>query len=206
LSELLHNRNRPNKPDNRRDMILPLNIFGDDILRKKARPLQGIDTGIEKLVSSMFETLYHTSGIGLAAPQVGHSIQLVVADISRSRRGDYACEKPIVAINPHILSANGDDVTEENCLSIPGIRKNIVRPAAITLQYRNEHFEEKTSEFSGLLARVLQHEIDHLHGTLFIDRLTPLDREMIQSELDTIAAGIVPAEIAHLFRNSSSEP
>ena len=148
----------------------------------------------------MFEALYYPSGIALAAPQIGHSIQLVVVDISRSKRGIYSQEKPLVVINPQILSVIGDDVMEEGCLSIPGIRKNITRPAVITLQYRDEHFEVKTREFSGLIARVLQHEIDHLQGKLFIDRLEANERKMVQSELNAIASGVVPEEFAHFFR------
>lgn len=89
---------------------------------------------------------------------------------------------------------------EEGCLSIPGIRKNITRAATITLQYRDEHFEEQTIEFSGLFARVLQHEIDHLQGRLFIERLEANERRMLQTELNAIASGVVPEKIAHFFR------
>ena len=140
----------------------------------------------------MFEALYYPSGIALAAPQIGHSIQLVVVDISRSKRGIYSQEKPLVVINPQILSVIGDDVMEEGCLSIPGIRKNITRPAEITLQYHDVHLEEQTSEFSGLFSRVLQHEIDHLQGILYIDRLEANERRMIQTELNAIASGVLP--------------
>ena len=128
---------------NHTGMILPLNIYGDDFLFQQSVPMEDIDAGIDELVGSMFETLYKTSGLGLAAPQIGHSIQLFVVDISRSKRGNYANEKPLVVINPNIISVSGEDVIEETCLSIPGIRKNITRPAAITLQYHDVHFEER---------------------------------------------------------------
>ncbi|MEI6847478.1 MAG: peptide deformylase [Chlorobiaceae bacterium] len=173
-------------------MILPINIYSDDILRQKAKPLKGIDTGIEELVRFMFESMRNAPGVGLAAPQVGHSIRLLVLDVSCLK--NYENEKPMVVINPHILSVKGGNVMEEGCLSIPGVNGDVARPAVITMKYRDEYFEEQTGEFSGMVARVLQHEIDHLDGTLFVDRMEKRDRKKIQKRLSALASGIVPAE------------
>jgi len=168
-------------------MILPINIYSDDILRQKAKPLKGVDSGIEELVASMFESMRNASGIGLAAPQVGHSIRLLVLDLSCI--GEYEHEKPMVVINPYILSVKGYCDMEEGCLSVPGVQGDVERPSVITLKYRDEHFGERTGEFSGMLARALQHEIDHLDGTLFVDRMEKRDRKKIQKELEAIASG-----------------
>jgi peptide deformylase len=173
-------------------MILPINIYSDDILRKKAKPLKSIDSGVEELIGFMFESMRNASGIGLAAPQVGHSVRLVVLDISSLTH--YPDEKPMVVINPHILAVRGYNDMEEGCLSLPGIHGDVERPAALTLKYRNENFEEMTGDFSGMLARVLQHEIDHLNGTLFVDRMEKRDRRKIQKELDALVSGTVQTQ------------
>jgi peptide deformylase len=173
-------------------MILPINIYSDDILRLKAKPLKGVDKGIEELVASMFESMRNASGIGLAAPQIGRSIRLLVLDVSGVN--NYEDEKPMVVINPHILSVRGYNDMEEGCLSVPGVQGYVVRPAVITLKYRDEHFEERTGEFSGMIARALQHEIDHLDGTLFVDRMEKRDRKKIQKELEALASGVVNTE------------
>jgi peptide deformylase len=168
-------------------MIVPITIYSDDILRQKAVPLEGIDSGIRELIGNMFETMYKAPGIGLAAPQAGSSLRLLVLDISCMK--EYAHVKPMVVINPVILSSRGYLAMEEGCLSIPGVQGDVVRPAVINLRYRDEEFAERTVEFSGMLARVLQHEIDHLDGRLFVDRLQKRDRRKVQKELDAISSG-----------------
>ncbi len=170
-------------------MIVPINIYSDDILRKKAKPLKGVDSTITELIASMFETMRNASGIGLAAPQIGHSIRLIVLDLSCLE--SHADEKPMVIINPHILAVRGLNEMEEGCLSVPGVQGDVERPAAITLKYRDEHFTEQSDKFSGMFARAIQHEIDHLDGTLFVDRMEKRDRKKIQQELDALTAGIV---------------
>ena len=102
--------------------------------------------------------------------------------------------KPMVVINPHVVAVQGFNSMEEGCLSIPGVQGDVERPAAISLKYRDEHFAERSGEFSGMLARVLQHEIDHLDGKLFVDRMERRDRRKIQKELDLLSAGIVTAK------------
>ncbi len=172
-------------------MILPINIYSDDVLRRKARPLKGVDGAIVELVESMFESMRNAAGIGLAAPQVGHSLRLLVLDVSCV--SNYEDEKPMVVINPHILAVRGSNEMEEGCLSVPGVQGDVVRPASLTLKYRDEHFEERIGDFSGMVARVLQHEIDHLNGTLFVDRLEKRDRRKIQKELEALSSGVVNA-------------
>ncbi|MCF8382686.1 MAG: peptide deformylase [Chlorobium sp.] len=168
-------------------MIVPINIYSDEVLRRQAVSLEGVDADIEELLGNMFETMYNAPGIGLAAPQVGRSLRLLIVDISCIR--EYENVKPMVVINPGILDSRGYRAMEEGCLSLPGVQGDVVRPAAINLSWRDEHFEERTGEFSGMLARVLQHEIDHLDGRLFVDRLQRRDRRKVQKELDALAEG-----------------
>jgi peptide deformylase len=183
-------------------MILPINIYSDEVLKKKARPMKGVDSSTQELVAAMFESMRNAAGIGLAAPQVGHSVRLIVVDISCMK--EYPDEKPMVVINPHLLSVKGTNIMEEGCLSIPGVQGDVLRPASITLKYRDEYFREQTGEFSGMLARVLQHEIDHLDGMLFVDRLGKRDRRKVQGMLNDLASGIVDAPYPH-SREISSE-
>ena len=173
-------------------MILPINTYSDPVLGLKAKPLRGVDAEIEALIAEMFDTMYKAPGIGLAAPQVGHSIRLVVVDISSIEK--YADFKPMVVINPRIVAVRGRNSMEEGCLSVPGVAGDVVRPSAITLHYRDEKFEEHTVDFDAMMARVLQHEIDHLDGKLFVDRMEKRDRRKIQKELDAIAEGRVKAD------------
>jgi peptide deformylase len=168
-------------------MILPINTYSDAVLVQKAKPLKGVSPAIDELVGNMFESMRNASGIGLAAPQVGHSVRLLVVDISCME--EYSGSAPLVVINPRILAVRGSAAMEEGCLSIPGVQGEVVRPSKIMLKYRDEHFEEQTVEFSGMMARVLQHEIDHLDGTLFVDRMEKRERRKIQKELDAITEG-----------------
>ncbi len=170
-------------------MILPINTYSDDVLRRKAQSLKGVDNQLEELIGNMFESMRNAEGIGLAAPQVGVSLRLLVVDISLAEGHEGA--SPLVVINPHILAVKGFNSMEEGCLSIPDVRGDVVRPSAIQLKYRDEYFEERTGEFDNLTARVLQHEIDHLDGTLFVDRMQRRNRRKIQKELDAITRGEV---------------
>ena len=168
-------------------MILPINTYSDEVLRRKAKPLKETGTEEEELVGNMFESMRNADGIGLAAPQVGVSRRLLVIDLTPVN--GYENVPSMVVINPHLLDVRGYATMEEGCLSIPDVRGDVVRPSAIRLKYRDEHFEERIGEFSGFLARVLQHEIDHLDGTLFVDRMTRRNRRKIQKELEAISSG-----------------
>lgn len=173
-------------------MIVPITIYGDEVLRRKALPLEGVDASTEELIGNMFETMYNAPGIGLAAPQVGRSVQLLVLDISCMK--EYVDVGPMVVINPGVLGSRGYRSMEEGCLSLPGLQGEVVRPAEITLRYRDERFRERTAEFSGMLARVLLHEMDHLEGRLFVDRLPKKEKRKVQRELDALVRGEFEAE------------
>lgn len=172
--------------------ILPIYTYGHEVLGKVAKPLKGLDSELKMLINNMFDTMYQADGIGLAAPQVGKSVRLLVVDISVME--EYADEKPMVVINPQILETGGMISMEEGCLSVPGVREVVKRPEAIKLKYRDENFVEHTANYEGLLARVLQHEIEHLNGQLFIDNLDTKVRREIRDDLQAIKNGEIDAE------------
>ncbi len=157
--------------------VLPLRIIGDDILRKKARPVTDVKGEHIQLAQDMVETMFHQNGIGLAAPQVGQSIRLIVVDLEYLQKG----ERPLILFNPEILFVEGSEVMEEGCLSIPGLFANVERPRKVGVKglslVDDRKLEEVEIETDGLYGRVLLHEIDHLDGILFIDRL-PLEERI----------------------------
>ena len=159
--------------------MLRIRIIGDNILREKAEEVTDFDDQLKSLIDEMIETMHESDGIGLAAPQVGISKRFLVADISPVESG----HDPMAFINPVILEANGEIELEEGCLSIPGVRENVNRPEEILLKYQSVTGEEKTEKFTGWMSRVLQHEIDHLDGILFIDHLGTVKRKLILSNL-----------------------
>ena len=163
---------------------LQLRYYGDPVLRKRAEPIQEITEAEIKLADDMLMTLYATgNGIGLAATQVGVLKRFLIVDI-----GDTDEEKfePLLLFNPEILSYEGESVAEEGCLSIPDVRADVKRPEKIIVKAMNLKGEEIGIETDGLIARVLQHEIDHLNGTLFIDRISGLKRQLLRGELKKI--------------------
>jgi peptide deformylase len=162
--------------------ILPINIYGDEILRQKAKKVTKIDSEILKFVDDLFETMKQSDGIGLASTQVGKRLQILVADISEIE--GYEHTKPMVVINPKIIASEGESVMEEGCLSLPGLRVNVKRPEKIRLKYNDLSLKEYIEDFEGLQARVLQHEIDHLNGRLIIDYLSKTEKERIKPLLD----------------------
>lgn len=172
--------------------ILPIYTFGDDVLRKEAVDLNHVDSKLDRLISDMFETMYQADGIGLAAPQIGQSINLFLVDITQTREGQHT--EPMVIINPQILEESGSCSMEEGCLSVPNINDFVERPEHITLKYRDAKFNERIESFSGLHARVIQHEFDHLLGTLFVDHLSPFKRSFLKNKLKDIQRGKVDVE------------
>jgi len=157
--------------------------YGNPILRMKAEPVTHISSGIRKLVDDMILTMQWGGGIGLAAPQVAQSIALLIVDHSLI----YEEGKPTAYINPEIIDASGESVMEEGCLSLPDIHEDVKRPETITLRYQTLDAEYREETIDGLLARVLQHEIDHLHGVLFIDKISSLKKQLLKKELRLIA-------------------
>lgn len=162
--------------------VLPINIYGDEILRQKAKKITKIDDNLLRFIEDMYETMKESDGIGLAATQVGKRLQILVADISEVE--GYENTKPMIVINPKILLTEGEMEMEEGCLSLPGLRVNVRRPVKIKLKYNDLELKEHIEDFDGLMARVLQHEIDHLNGKLIIDYLSKTEKEKIKPILE----------------------
>lgn len=162
---------------------LRLHIYGDEVLRKKTKYIKTYDAKLLQLIDDMFRLMYESNGIGLAAPQVGILKKLVVIDTLEEG-------EKIALINPKIM-ARGEDMTvmKEGCLSIPGVEGEVTRPETITVTANNpETGEEYTFQTSGLLSRCIQHEVDHLEGTLFVDRLTKSDLASVSRKLQELSA------------------
>jgi len=153
--------------------------YGDDVLKTKAREIRDITQRIVDLAAAMVQTMRRAPGIGLAAPQVGESLQLVTLDLSVGENPDEL----LVVVNPRITESEGYEISEEGCLSVPGYSLPIKRSARIQLQATLLDGRELRAEFDGLKARVLQHEIDHLNGMLIVDRLSSLKRTLIRKEI-----------------------
>jgi peptide deformylase len=160
-------------------MILDIVTFPADSLRKKAQQVAAITDEIKTLIADMTETMYAAKGYGLAAPQVGQSIRLLVLDDNGSR----GPRNPQAFINPEIIAGSGEILEEEGCLSLPGEWATVKRFATVTVRYMDESGDQHTIEAEGQLARILQHEIDHLAGVLFIDKLPPFKRDTIKKHI-----------------------
>jgi peptide deformylase len=189
-------------------MILPIRAYGDPVLKKVAEDITPDHPGLKELIADMFETMYSASGVGLAAPQIGHSIRLFVVDASpfAEEEDGQPSEEPHlkdfkrVFINAYIVEEEGEEWPfEEGCLSIPGIREEVERQPRIVLQYLDENFKEHEETFEGFAARVIQHEHDHLDGILFTDHLSPLRRRMIKGRLRDISEGRTDAKYKMRF-------
>lgn len=194
-------------------MILPIVAYGDPVLRKVAKEIQPGHAGLEELITSMFETMYNASGVGLAAPQVGKAIRLFVVDASIYAEDDET-EDGIttdeekrklkgfkrVFINARVLKEHGEEWPfNEGCLSIPKIREDVHRQPRIHLRYHDEHFNPREEEFDGLAARIIQHEYDHIEGKLFTDRISPLRRRLLKGKLEDISKGRIQVDYKMKF-------
>lgn len=172
-------------------------IYGHPILRLKAEPIQEINESTRLLVEDMIETMHFAEGIGLAAPQVAESIALFVVNLGLIEEG----VAPVAYINPIILNEQGSSTMEEGCLSIPGILEEVTRSEIVRVKYQDITGQEHEETYNGMLARVLQHEIDHLNGILFVDRISPIKRKLLSKKLKKIAEEsksgfIAPAKMA----------
>lgn len=156
-------------------MIRPIVKHGDPVLSRPADPVDRIDDEIARLIDDMIATMYAAPGIGLAAPQVGVPLRVCVIDLSVGRKGGDV----ITLVNPEIVARDGMQIEDEGCLSVPGFTASVGRPARVTARGLDRYGNEKEIEGTGLLARALQHEIDHLEGTLFLDRLRGIKRDLI---------------------------
>ncbi|MCB0574781.1 MAG: peptide deformylase [Saprospiraceae bacterium] len=187
-------------------MILPIFAYGQPVLKKIAAPVEPGFPDLPALIADMWETMYHADGVGLAAPQVGHSIRLFVIDTLQLDKedGDEAEEKGFkkVFINAQKVEEAGDPwAYEEGCLSIPRIRGDVERPESIRLKYMDENFNEYEETFTGVNARVIQHEYDHIEGVLFTEKLKPLKKRLIQRKLEDIRLGKINPEYKMKFYN-----
>ena len=154
--------------------VMKIEMLGSEALRRRAEEIGGVDDELRRVVRDMFETMYDAEGVGLAGPQVGLSRRVIVVDVREE--GTH----PFAMVNPRILESSRDtDKAEEGCLSIPGVSSVVERPSRVTVEGLDENGAPVRMEAEGLLARCLQHEIDHLDGILFIDRISPLKRTML---------------------------
>lgn len=174
-------------------MILPILAYGHPTLKKVAKDIEKDYPGIKNLIDNLFETLYAANGLGLAAPQVGFSIRVFIIDAT-----PYAIDHiettnfKKIFINAHIIEENGDEwLQHEGCLSVPEVREEVSRKQTIRIQYYDEQFNFHDEEYSGVLARIIQHEYDHLDGKLFVDRLSSLRKMLLKRKLHEISKGNV---------------
>lgn len=174
-------------------MIRPIVVYGAPVLRQKAQPVALDDSGLPELIQDLWDTMYNAEGVGLAAPQIGVSLQVFVVD-ARSLQSPDEAPFTSVFINPRILSTDPVCIAhEEGCLSIPGIREKVFRPAGVEIEYYDESFTLRRAHYTGIVARIIQHEYDHLMGQLFIDYLSPVKRQLLRRRLREIANGLVEA-------------
>ena len=190
-------------------MILPIVAYGSPILRVVSREIDKDYPGLDKLIEDMWETMYASNGVGLAAPQVNKDIRLFVVDSSQiftnqeeEDKGRYPDEPGVkkVFINANITSLNGREwVYNEGCLSIPKIREDVSRNEEVTIEYYDDNFEQHVDTFNGLTARIILHEYDHIEGKLFIDYLKPLKRRLMKGKLDDISKGKIKVDYKMTF-------
>lgn len=192
-------------------MILPIYAYGHPILRKETEEIEELNEETKTLIENMFETMYGSHGVGLAAPQIGKALRLFIVDASpfaeeeaeneeEEKENEFLKTFKRVFINPIIEEEHGEEWGfEEGCLSIPGIREEVWRQDNVVLSYYNENWELVEEEFTGLAARVVQHEYDHIEGKLFTDYLSPMKRRLNKRKLTDISKGIVPVKYKMTF-------
>ena len=189
-------------------MVLPIVAYGDPVLRKKAKDINKEYPKLDELLQNMWDTMYHAYGVGIAAPQIGLPIRVFVVDATPFAEDEELTEEEKtelrnlkqVFINPRILNEEGDEwAFNEGCLSIPDIREDVFRKPDITIEFLDENFEKHTRSFTGLSARVIQHEYDHIEGILFTDKLSSLKKRLIKGKLANIAKGKINVDYRMRF-------
>ncbi len=189
-------------------MILPIVAYGDVVLKKMGTPITQDYPNLDTLIENMFETMYNALGVGLAAPQIGLPIRLFVIDTSPFSEDDDLTEEERntlkdfkkVFINAKIINEEGDEwAFNEGCLSIPDVREDVFRQPKLTIEYVDENFKKHSEEFEGLIARVIQHEYDHIDGILFTDRLSAFKKRLIKSRLTNISKGKINVDYRMRF-------
>ena len=191
-------------------MILPIVAYGAPVLRKKTADITPDYPQLDKLIADMWETMYASSGVGLAAPQINRDIRLFVIDstvifdnLEDEEKGKFPDAPGIkkVFINAHIKELSGNEWSyNEGCLSIPKIREDITRPESVTIEYMDEQFNPHTETFIGITSRVIQHEFDHTEGKLFIDYMKPLRRKLLGGKLNDISKGKIKTDYRMSFQ------
>ena len=178
-------------------MIYPIYLYGHPVLRKKCEPLKEDHPDLRQLVADMFETMYNSEGVGLAAPQIGKPIRLIVID------GDVLADKfpeckdlKLTLVNPELEIIEDDDTVtrEEGCLSLPGLSENVKRYEHVKLKWFDEDFQPHTQEFKGFASRIIQHEFDHLEGEVYTDHVSPIRKQLIKSKLNNIQKGKITCD------------
>lgn len=191
-------------------MILPIVAYGAHTLKKKAKEVTLNPSELTPFIENLWETMYAASGVGLAAPQVGHSKRIFIIDASPFADDENLDASEQLAlkefkqvfINPTIIEETGEEWPfNEGCLSIPNIREDVIRQDQVSIRYTNSDWEEKEETFTGLAARIIQHEYDHIEGILFIDRLSSLKRRLLKGKLSQIAKGKVDVDYVMRFPN-----
>ncbi len=170
-------------------MIMPIYLYGTNVWEGPTRPITRFDDKLVGLIHDMFETMHTADGVGLSATQVGLRISLAVMDISEME--GYENENPFVAINPEIVESRGERVMEEGCLSVPGIRSDVLRADTIAVRFTDATFQPVETELTGIWARVFQHEYDHLRQKFFVDRLSGVKRQLLKPKLSKVKKGEV---------------
>ena len=189
-------------------MILPVVAYGDPVLRKIGKEISMEDPKLEGLVEDMFETMYASSGIGIAAPQVGAPVRLFIIDaepfeddedLSEEEREFLSTFKQVF-INAKMIEETGDEwAFNEGCLSIPDVREDVFRKTDIKIEFYDENFEKHVKEFSGIVARIIQHEYDHIQGVLFTDLLSPIKKRLLKGKLSNISKGKIKVDYRMRF-------
>jgi len=190
-------------------MVFPIVAYGAAVLRKTSQDITPDYPGLKTLIEDMWETMYASNGVGLAAPQINKDIRLFVMDsmqifenLDDDEQGIYPDAPGIkkVFINAHVVSLEGEEwVYNEGCLSIPKIREDVFRAESVTIRYMDENFVEHKDIFNGITARVILHEYDHIEGKLFIDYLKPLRKKLLQGKLNDISKGKVKVDYKMIF-------
>jgi peptide deformylase len=195
-------------------MILPIIAYGDAVLRKKGEEITKDFLNLDTLIENMYETMYEAYGVGLAAPQVGLSISLFLVDTEPFSEDDTL---PVeereqlkgfkrVFINAKIIEELGEEwIFNEGCLSIPNIREDVLRKPQIKIEYQDENFKTHIEEFNGLLARVIQHEYDHIEGVLFTDKISNFKKRLIKGKLSNISKGKINVEYRMRFPDAKKK-
>ena len=191
-------------------MILPIIAYGDPVLRKLGKSIDKDYPALESLLENMFETMYGAKGIGLAAPQIGLPIRIFIVDATPFKDDEeleleernFLSTFKQVFINAQIIDETGDEwVFNEGCLSIPDVREDVFRNETVKIEYLDEKFEKHTQEFSGIAARIIQHEYDHIQGILFTDKLSSLKKRLIKGKLANISKGKIRIDYRMRFPN-----